>query len=47
MTADLLVVGSGLIGTSLGLAFPGGWQVLLADRSPEVVAAALHEHTGR
>lgn len=47
MTADLLVVGSGLIGTSLGLAVPDGWQVLLADRSTEVVAAACARGAGR
>lgn len=47
MTADLLVVGSGLIGTSLGLAVPDGWDVLLHDTLPAHVEAAVACGAGR
>ena len=35
MTADLLVVGTGLIGTSLGLALRGAARVLLRRETDE------------
>ena len=36
-----LVIGSGLIGTSLGLALGAmGWEVLLSDRDPAAAALA-------
>jgi prephenate dehydrogenase len=47
--ADVLVVGCGLIGTSVGLALRGGaWgDVVLADRSDEAVAQAARRGAGR
>lgn len=47
MTADVLVVGSGLIGTSLGMALHGQADVLLADSDPAVLATALGRGAGR
>jgi prephenate dehydrogenase len=47
--ADVLVVGCGLIGTSVGLALRGGaWgDVVLADHSDEAVAQAVQRGAGR
>ena len=47
MTADVLVVGTGLLGTSLGLALRPERDVLLADRSPESQAVAVRRGAGR
>ena len=47
MTAGLLVVGTGLIGTSVGLALRGETDVLLADRSADAVATACGRGAGR
>ena len=46
MTADLLVVGTGLIGTSLGLALRGPARVLLTDADPATLAAAVARGAG-
>ncbi len=46
MTADVLVVGAGLLGTSLGLALAGRRDVALSDVDPDVLALALGR-TGR
>jgi prephenate dehydrogenase len=45
--ADLLVVGTGLIGTSIGLALRGQAEVLLHDRDPAALAAAAERGAGR
>ena len=47
MTAGLLVVGTGLLGTSVGLALRGDTDVLLADREPVAVATATARGAGR
>ncbi len=47
MTADVLVVGTGLIGTSLGLALHGDADVVLADTDPEALATAVVRGAGR
>ncbi len=47
MTADVLVVGTGLIGTSLGLALQGVRDVALADADPAVLARAVARGAGR
>ncbi len=47
MTASVLVVGTGLIGTSLALALADSDDVLLADRSAEHLAEALRRGAGR
>lgn len=47
MTAGLLVVGTGLLGTSVGLALRGDTVVLLADRDPAAVATATARGAGR
>ncbi|MCU1691654.1 MAG: prephenate dehydrogenase [Frankiales bacterium] len=47
MTADVLVVGSGLLGTSLGLALQGVRDVALSDTDPAVLQAALARRAGR
>ena len=47
MTAGLLVVGTGLLGTSVGLALRGDTDVLLADREPMAVATATARGAGR
>lgn len=44
---DLLVLGAGLIGTSLGLAVRGRWDVALHDEDPAVLAAAVARGAGR
>ena len=46
MAADLLVVGTGLIGTSVGLALHGAARVLLADADPATLAAAVARGAG-
>ena len=44
----VLIIGSGLIGTSVGLALRGStWQVQLADRDPDAVELAVHRRAGR
>ncbi len=45
--ADLLVVGTGLIGTSLGLALHGRADVLLTDTDPAALATAVARGAGR
>jgi prephenate dehydrogenase len=45
--ADVLIVGCGLIGTSIGLAVRGDLEVTLHDSSPAVVAAAVARGAGR
>lgn len=46
--ADLLIVGCGLIGTSVGLALRGaGWDVLLDDSSSAAVEVATQRGAGR
>ena len=45
--ADLLVVGTGLIGTSVGLALRGSADVLLADPDPQALAVAVERGAGR
>jgi prephenate dehydrogenase len=46
--ARVLVVGAGLVGTSIGLGLrPGGTDVLLADASPTVAAVAADLGAGR
>lgn len=47
MTAGLLVVGTGLLGTSVGLALRGDTDVLLADRDPAAVGVASARGAGR
>jgi prephenate dehydrogenase len=47
LTADLLVVGSGLIGTSVALALAGVRDVLLTDTSPQALDEALARGAGR
>ena len=47
MPAGLLVVGTGLIGTSVGLALRGEVDVLLADQNPAAVAVAAGRGAGR
>lgn len=47
VTADLHVLGTGLIGTSIGLALAGEWDVVLSDRSPVTAAAAVDRGAGR
>lgn len=49
MTAPtrILVVGAGLIGTSVGLALADRVDVLLDDASPEHLAEAVHRRAGR
>ena len=47
MTAGLLVVGTGLLGTSVGLALRGDTDVVLADRDPVAVATATARGAGR
>lgn len=45
--ADLLVVGTGLIGTSLGLALHGRADVLLTDTDPAALSIAVARGAGR
>lgn len=45
--ADVLVVGTGLIGTSLGLALHGRAEVLLSDVDPAALAVAVGRGAGR
>jgi prephenate dehydrogenase len=45
--SDVLVLGCGLIGTSVGLALRGVQDVTLHDSSPEVLATALGRGAGR
>jgi prephenate dehydrogenase len=47
VTADLLVVGSGLIGTSIGLALRGQRDVALHDPSAQSLAVAVERGAGR
>ena len=47
MTAGLLVVGTGLLGTSVGLALRGDTDVLLTDRDPTAVTVASARGAGR
>ena len=47
MSADLLVVGTGLIGTSIGLALRGQADVVLHDPDPTAVAVAVDRGAGR
>ena len=47
MAAGLLVVGTGLIGTSVGLALRGEVDVLLSDRDASAVATASGRGAGR
>ena len=47
LTADVLVVGAGLIGTSVALALHGRAEVLLADVDDAVVVEALARGAGR
>ncbi len=46
MTADVLVVGTGLIGTSLGLALQGVRDVALSDADPASLAVAVSRGAG-
>ena len=46
MAADLLVVGTGLIGTSLGLALHGAARVLLTDTDASALAVAVRRGAG-
>jgi prephenate dehydrogenase len=45
--AGLLVVGAGLIGTSVGLALRDDTDVVLSDRDPDAVAVAVARGAGR
>lgn len=45
--ADLLVVGTGLIGTSVGLALRGSYDVVVADPDPVAVEVAVSRGAGR
>jgi prephenate dehydrogenase len=45
--ADLLVVGTGLIGTSIGLAVMGSRDVVLSDRDPAAAEIASERGAGR
>jgi prephenate dehydrogenase len=46
--ADVLVVGAGLIGASIGLALrQAGWDVVVEDASPPVVDEAVRRGAGR
>lgn len=47
--SDLLIIGSGLIGTSIGLALrdAGGWDVMITDRDPARVDLARDRGAGR
>lgn len=45
--ADLLVVGTGLIGTSVGLALRGTYDVVLSDPDPVAVEVAVERGAGR
>jgi prephenate dehydrogenase len=47
VAADLLVVGTGLVGTSLGLALRGSADVLLQDRDGAAVSVAVGRGAGR
>ena len=47
MSADLLVVGTGLIGTSVGLALRGQYDVVLDDPDPAAVGVAVARGAGR
>lgn len=47
MPGDLLVVGTGLIGTSLALAVGGQWDVVLADRDDTALSVAVTRGAGR
>ncbi|MCW2620843.1 MAG: prephenate dehydrogenase [Frankiales bacterium] len=47
MTADLLIVGTGLIGTSLALALRHERDVVLTDEAPDTLSAALQRGAGR
>lgn len=47
MSVDLHVIGTGLIGTSIGLAVADAWDVLLSDRSPSAVDVAVARGAGR
>ena len=47
MSADVLVVGTGLIGASLGLALHGTADVLLADADPAALDVAVARGAGR
>lgn len=47
VTANLLIVGTGLIGTSIGLALRGQADVVLADRDEAAVSAAVDRGAGR
>jgi prephenate dehydrogenase len=46
--ADVLIVGAGLIGASVGIALTqAGWDVLIADESPQAVGVAVQRGAGR
>lgn len=45
--ADLLVLGAGLIGASVGLAMVGSMDVVLSDRNPRALADAVDRGAGR
>jgi prephenate dehydrogenase len=47
MSTDLLIVGTGLIGTSIGLALRDQADVALSDRDPATLAAAVGRGAGR
>ncbi len=47
MSEAVLVVGTGLIGTSIGLALRGHREVVLTDRSPDHLEAAVARGAGR
>ena len=47
MTANLLIVGTGLIGTSMGLALRGEAEVLLTDIDEQALTAAVARGAGR
>ena len=47
MAADLLVVGTGLIGTSVALALRGSYDVVLDDPDPAAVGVAVARGAGR
>ena len=47
MAGDLLVVGTGLIGTSVALAVEGQWDVVLTDRDATALSAAVSRGAGR
>lgn len=47
MTADLHIIGAGLIGTSIGLALRDRWDVVLSDARPDAQAKAVARGAGR